>query len=206
MLAQCALRLWQLEPVHSSPDDDRQVAMQQNTNTMKCNLCLERKPTTTTVCGHLFCWFCIVEWLQGQHHCPLCREPMSPSRIVRLMNLWYTSNNPVVQKRHLKDTQTYALYTKIASYVICRALKRLNCYNQWRINMICLCGRPKYKHHTTIMRRSSWFKDLVRFSHKVVRWTERIPTFSAILLTSWPNPLDSELSFILNPIVWLYAL
>lgn len=47
---------------------------------MQCALCLgRRKETTVAVCGHLFCWRCMIEWLRVRAQCPLCRHPTSIS-------------------------------------------------------------------------------------------------------------------------------
>ncbi|XP_031620225.1 peroxisome biogenesis factor 10 [Contarinia nasturtii] len=53
----------------------------------KCVLCFEeRRDTCTTLCGHLFCWSCIMDWLDQREECPVCREPTTKSNVVYLMN------------------------------------------------------------------------------------------------------------------------
>nr|XP_045605778.1 peroxisome biogenesis factor 10-like [Procambarus clarkii] len=53
----------------------------------QCALCLdERKYSSVTPCGHLFCWHCIQECLQTSQQCPLCRHPATPSQVVPLLN------------------------------------------------------------------------------------------------------------------------
>lgn len=56
-------------------------------NIPKCILCLEeRHNTCATICGHLFCWPCIMDWLDQKEECPVCREPTKKSTVVYLMN------------------------------------------------------------------------------------------------------------------------
>ncbi|XP_055526321.1 peroxisome assembly protein 10-B [Wyeomyia smithii] len=53
----------------------------------KCTLCLEvAMDLSVTQCGHLFCWSCILNWLDERPVCPICREAIKKSRVVKLQN------------------------------------------------------------------------------------------------------------------------
>ncbi|XP_015599609.1 putative peroxisomal biogenesis factor 10 [Cephus cinctus] len=83
-LIQCILRFRQSLQVTTA--DSNSIEVEESIGG-KCHLCLEAKPTTATPCGHLFCWFCLADWLSGRPQCPICRERVNPSRIIPLMNL-----------------------------------------------------------------------------------------------------------------------
>ena len=50
-----------------------------------CSLCLSpRTATTSTQCGHLFCWHCIAGWCVTKQECPLCRQPIQHNTLYPL--------------------------------------------------------------------------------------------------------------------------
>ncbi|XP_043648316.1 peroxisome biogenesis factor 10 [Drosophila teissieri] len=56
-------------------------------NTPQCILCLEpRSNSSLTPCGHIFCWSCLLEWLEERDECPLCRESLKKSQVILLQN------------------------------------------------------------------------------------------------------------------------
>uniref|UniRef100_A0A0A1WM57 RING-type E3 ubiquitin transferase n=1 Tax=Zeugodacus cucurbitae TaxID=28588 RepID=A0A0A1WM57_ZEUCU len=79
-----------LENMNSS--SRRLVSAESNANPEKsdapqCILCLEpRINTTLAPCGHLFCWNCILDWLDERDECPLCREKLKKSNLIPLQN------------------------------------------------------------------------------------------------------------------------
>lgn len=53
----------------------------------QCILCLEpRSNSSLTPCGHIFCWHCLLEWLEERDECPLCRESLKKSQVILLQN------------------------------------------------------------------------------------------------------------------------
>lgn len=60
-----------------------------------CNICLEcATEPVVTLCGHLYCWPCIYEWLRpdaeadamssARRQCPVCKAAVSPDALVPL--------------------------------------------------------------------------------------------------------------------------
>ncbi|XP_026867118.2 peroxisome biogenesis factor 10 [Electrophorus electricus] len=70
---------------HRNLSSSPQASKSPSSKAPRCILCLEdRRHSTTTPCGHLFCWECITEWCNTKTECPLCREKFQPHRLVYL--------------------------------------------------------------------------------------------------------------------------
>lgn len=55
---------------------------------MSCSLCFEKRSfSSATPCGHLFCYYCIHNWMETKAECPVCRQNLDPREIVLLRNL-----------------------------------------------------------------------------------------------------------------------
>lgn len=51
----------------------------------KCTLCLEpMKDPSVTTCGHVFCWTCILDWVDEKPECPLCRQSVLGQHVLPL--------------------------------------------------------------------------------------------------------------------------
>lgn len=51
----------------------------------KCTLCLEpMKDPSVTTCGHVFCWTCILDWIDEKPECPLCRQGVMGQHVLPL--------------------------------------------------------------------------------------------------------------------------
>ncbi|KAJ8921942.1 hypothetical protein NQ315_008576 [Exocentrus adspersus] len=71
----------------SNGDISENIPISKTTSNKMCVLCSDSiKSPCATTCGHVFCWTCIYESLSYQKLCPVCREGISPSRVIFLQN------------------------------------------------------------------------------------------------------------------------
>eukprot|EP00794_Sanderia_malayensis_P015452 gene15452-17035_t len=78
--------------LQGSPDvvDVTENCISTRQNNVNCSLCLEKVDyATSTICGHLFCWNCIMEWSATKNECPVCRDLLIPSRLIFLKHFCY---------------------------------------------------------------------------------------------------------------------
>ncbi|XP_045475676.1 E3 ubiquitin-protein ligase RNF185-like isoform X2 [Harmonia axyridis] len=56
--------------------------------TFECNICLDTaKDAVVSLCGHLFCWPCLHQWLETRptrQVCPVCKASISKEKVVPL--------------------------------------------------------------------------------------------------------------------------
>lgn len=62
----------------------------------ECNICLDTaKDAVVSVCGHLFCWPCLHQWLETRplrQLCPVCKAAISKDKVVPLYGRGNTKN------------------------------------------------------------------------------------------------------------------
>ncbi|XP_061553447.1 E3 ubiquitin-protein ligase RNF185 [Phycodurus eques] len=57
-------------------------------STFECNICLDTaKDAVISLCGHLFCWPCLHQWLEtrpSRQVCPVCKAGISRDKVIPL--------------------------------------------------------------------------------------------------------------------------
>lgn len=73
---------------HSELDEAERKKFELLQDSLDCKICFDsRKSTTSTPCGHLFCWDCILKYAQIKTECPICRTSLQPKQLIRVANL-----------------------------------------------------------------------------------------------------------------------
>ncbi|KAL3814161.1 hypothetical protein ACJIZ3_015429 [Penstemon smallii] len=64
----------------------------------ECNICFElAQEPIVTLCGHLYCWPCLYQWLQVHSHsleCPLCKSIVQEDKLVPIYGRGKTNWEP----------------------------------------------------------------------------------------------------------------
>jgi len=79
---------------HQNDQEEEEEEKKGNKNSVICVLCYDTltNPSITSSCGHLFCWDCIMRWLNRSSNqsssssCPICRSDISINSIIKLHN------------------------------------------------------------------------------------------------------------------------
>ena len=54
----------------------------------ECNICLDTaKDAVISMCGHLFCWPCLYQWLETRPNnqtCPVCKSAINKDKVIPL--------------------------------------------------------------------------------------------------------------------------
>lgn len=73
-----------------TPQSEKQYRSNGNSSGIHpCGICLNERvhPATSSVCGHVFCWNCILHWVSNvRAECPLCRAQARPQDVLPLYN------------------------------------------------------------------------------------------------------------------------
>ena len=60
----------------------------EDTSRYECNICLDiAKDAVVSMCGHLFCWPCLHQWLDTRPNspvCPVCKASISKEKVIPL--------------------------------------------------------------------------------------------------------------------------
>lgn len=66
--------------------------------TFECNICLDTaKDAVLSMCGHLFCWPCLHQWLEMQPNkqvCPVCKSGISKDKVIPVYGRGGSNKDP----------------------------------------------------------------------------------------------------------------
>ncbi|KAL3086943.1 hypothetical protein niasHT_021807 [Heterodera trifolii] len=66
----------------------RQMDSEKEDSRFECNICLDMaKDAVVSMCGHLFCWPCLFQWMDTRPYrqlCPVCKSAISKDKVIPL--------------------------------------------------------------------------------------------------------------------------
>ncbi|XP_051146414.1 uncharacterized protein LOC127262000 [Andrographis paniculata] len=69
-----------------------------DTGNFECNICFELAfDPIVTLCGHLYCWPCLCQWLQlhsHSHECPVCKAIVQEEKLIPIYGRGKTVSDP----------------------------------------------------------------------------------------------------------------
>lgn len=72
----------------TGPGQNSSRPAQDNSGTFECNICLDTaRDAVVSMCGHLFCWPCLHQWLETRPNrkmCPVCKAGISKDKVIPL--------------------------------------------------------------------------------------------------------------------------
>jgi len=75
-----------------------QAGHQQDASSFECNICLDTaKDPVISMCGHLFCWPCLHQWLETRptrQVCPVCKSAISKEKVIPVYNRGGENKDP----------------------------------------------------------------------------------------------------------------
>ncbi|KAF3615470.1 postreplication repair E3 ubiquitin-protein ligase RAD18 isoform X1 [Capsicum chacoense] len=81
-----------------SLDASDSADMNSDSGDFECNICFElAQDPIVTLCGHLYCWPCLYEWLQvhsRSHECPVCKALIEEHKLVPIYGRGKVSSDP----------------------------------------------------------------------------------------------------------------
>ncbi|CAI5445802.1 unnamed protein product [Caenorhabditis angaria] len=82
------------EPSSSSNENKKE----EDSARFECNICLDTaKDAVVSMCGHLFCWPCLSQWLETRPErqlCPVCKSAIDSSKVVPIYGRGGDSTDP----------------------------------------------------------------------------------------------------------------
>ncbi|CAB0033582.1 unnamed protein product [Trichogramma brassicae] len=76
------------QPGPSNPLGSNAEEKEKDDRLFECNICLDTaKDAVVSMCGHLFCWPCLHQWLETRitrQVCPVCKAAISKEKVIPL--------------------------------------------------------------------------------------------------------------------------